>query len=139
MKPEDNKSLEVDPSEIHQLQKQLKDWTFAGQHHMHKSWRFLSAQQALEWHGLARKLCERHSGDCYFYLGHVGNGQIETDILNHMHGHLTRDDLIVALMMNELENDVKESPSPSNRNSPSQTPRTLPSGPSEGHLNDQSS
>jgi len=105
---DDHQSLGLDPLEIHQLQTHLKDWTFAGQHHMHKSWRFLSAQQALKWHGLARELSERHSGDCYFYLGHVGSGRIETDILNHLHGHLTRDDLDVALMMNELEDDVKK-------------------------------
>jgi pterin-4a-carbinolamine dehydratase len=111
MKSEDNKSIELDPSQIHQLQQQFKDWTFAGQHHMHKSWRFLNAQQALKWHGLAQALSERHSGDCYFYLGHVGNGRIETDILNHLQGHLTRDDLDVALMMNELENEVKKSDS----------------------------
>jgi hypothetical protein len=60
-----------------------------------------------KWHGLAKALSEHHSGDCYFYLGHVGSGRIETDILNHLYGHLTRDDLDVALMMNELEDDVK--------------------------------
>ena len=111
MKFDDHGSLELDPAELHQLQKKLQDWTLAGQHHMHKSWRFLSAQQALKWHGLAKELSERHSGDCYFYLGHVGNGRIETDILNHLQGHLTRDDLDVALMMNELEDDVKKSDS----------------------------
>jgi pterin-4a-carbinolamine dehydratase len=111
MNSEDSKSSELDPSEIHQLEKQLKDWTFAGQHHMHKSWHFSSAQQALKWHGLARELSERHSGDCYFYLGHVGNGRIETDILNHRQGHLTRDDLDVAMMMNKLEHDVRNSDS----------------------------
>jgi pterin-4a-carbinolamine dehydratase len=111
MNSEDSKSSELDPSEIHQLEKQLKDWTFAGQHHMHKSWHFSSAQQALKWHGLARGLSERHSGDCYFYLGHVGNGRIETDILNHRQGHLTRDDLDVAMIMNKLEHDVRNSDS----------------------------
>jgi pterin-4a-carbinolamine dehydratase len=104
---DDHKSLGLDPLEINQLQEELKDWTFAGQHHMHKSWHFLTAQQALKWHGLAKALSEHHSGDCYFYLGHVGSGRIETDILNHLYGHLTRDDLDVALMMNELEDDVK--------------------------------
>jgi pterin-4a-carbinolamine dehydratase len=108
MKPEAKKSPELDPSQIHQLQQQFKDWTFSGQHHMHKSWRFPSAQQALTWHSLARELSERHSGECYFYLGHVGNGRIETDILNHKHGRLTRDDLDIALKMNELERDVKK-------------------------------
>jgi pterin-4a-carbinolamine dehydratase len=111
LKFDDHGSLELDPAELQQLQKKLQDWTFAGQHHMHKSWHFLGAQQALKWHGLAKELSDRHSGDCYFYLGHVGNGRIETDILNHLQGHLTRDDLDVASMMNELEDDIKKSDS----------------------------
>jgi pterin-4a-carbinolamine dehydratase len=98
----------MDPSELLQLQQQLKDWSFSGQHHMHKSWRFRHAQQALTWHGLAKELSARHGGDCYFYLGHVGSGRIETDILNHLQGHLTREDLEVALLMDRLEDDMKE-------------------------------
>ena len=54
MKFDDHGSLELDPAELHQLQMKLHDWTFAGQHHMHKSWRFVGAQQALKWHGLAK-------------------------------------------------------------------------------------
>jgi hypothetical protein len=94
-------------SDLYQLQQQLKDWSFFGQHHMHKSWRFRHAQLALKWHGLAKELSTRHGGDCYFYLGHVGSGCIETDILNHLQGHLTREDLEVALMMDRLEDAVK--------------------------------
>jgi pterin-4a-carbinolamine dehydratase len=102
-----NKSTELEPWKLHQLQKQLKDWAFAGQHHMHKSWRFRNAQQALRWYALARKLSERQSRDCFFYLGHVGSGRIETDILNRAHGHLTKKDLDLAEMMNAIEIHVK--------------------------------
>ena len=70
---------------------------------MHKSWQFLNAQQALQWHALARELCERRGRNCCFYLGHVGSGRIETDIFNRTEGHLTRDDLDVAVMMNTIE------------------------------------
>ena len=74
---------------------------------MHKSWQFPNAQMALQWHGLVRKLNDRHGRDCDFYLGHVGSGRIETDIFNRIHGHLTRDDLDLAVMMNALEDCVK--------------------------------
>lgn len=101
------RSSDLDPWELQQLQEQLKEWTFTGQHHMHKSWQFLNAKQALQWHGLARELSERHRRDCCFYLGHVGSGRIETDIFNRVLGHLTRDDLDVAVMMNAMEHHVK--------------------------------
>ena len=97
----------MDPWELQHLQVQLKDWTFMGQHHMHKSWQFLNAKQALQWHGMARELSDRHRRDCDFYLGHVGRGRIETDIFNRVHGHLTRDDLDVAVRMNAIERNVK--------------------------------
>jgi len=109
MTTETNKSTELEPWNLHQLQKQLKDWAFAGQHHMHKSWLFRNAQQALRWYALARELSERQSLDCFFYLGHVGSGRIETDILNRAEGHLTRKDLDVAAMMNAIEIHVKNS------------------------------
>lgn len=107
MNPESIESSQMDLSKFHRLQQQLKDWSFSGQHHMHKSWQFRHAQQALKWHGLAKALSAGHGGDCYFYLGHVGSGRIETDILNHQQGHLIREDLEVALMMDRLEDDVK--------------------------------
>lgn len=108
MNPDSPESSQMDLSELHRLRQQLEDWSFSGQHHMHKSWRFRHAQQALKWHGLAKELSASHGGDCYFYLGHVGSGRVETDILNHLQGHLTRADLEVALMMDRLEDDVKE-------------------------------
>ena len=105
--PDPYRSSDVDPWELQLLQQQLKDWTFTGLHHMHKSWQFLNAQQALQWHSLARELSECHGRDCCFYLGQVGSGRIETDIMNRIHGHLTRDDLDVAVMMNVMEVHVK--------------------------------
>lgn len=105
--PDPYKSSAIDPWELQQLQEQLKEWTFTGQHHMHKSWQFLNANQALQWHGMARELSDRHRRDCDFYLGHVGSGRIETDIINRIYGYLTRDDLDVAVMMNAMEKHVK--------------------------------
>jgi hypothetical protein len=103
---------ELDPWEFQQLQQQLKEWVFTGQHHMHKSWQFSTCQQALRWHGMARELTERHGRDCSFYLGHVGSGRIETDILNQVQGHLTRDDLDVAMMLNAMEQQLKSQADP---------------------------
>lgn len=99
----------LDLWELHQVQIQLKDWTFYGLHHMHKSWQFRNAQQALRWYAFARELSDRHGQDCYFYLGHVGSGRIETDVLNRINGHLTRDDVDVAIKMNALEERIKNS------------------------------
>lgn len=107
MTPEAYRSSDLDLWELLQLQEQLKEWTFMGQHHLHKSWQFVSAQQALKWHGLARELSQRHGQNCCFYLGHVGSGRIETDIFNPAQGHLTRDDLDLAVMMNAMETHVK--------------------------------
>lgn len=81
MNPEAHITSELDLWEFQQLQEQLREWTFAGQHHMHKSWQFLNAQQALHWRSLALKLSD---------------------------GHLARDDLGVTLMMNAMENCVKK-------------------------------
>ncbi len=105
---EANRRPGLDLWELLQLQDQLNGWTFLGQHHMHKSWQFLNSQKALEWYAMARELCEQHGHDCYFYLGHVGSGRIETDLLNHTEGHLTREELDVALMMNAIEEHLKD-------------------------------
>lgn len=102
-----SRTAEVDPWEFQQFQEELKDWEFTGDHHMHKSWQFPTCQQALRWHALARELSERHAGDCLFYLGNVGSGRIDTDILNPITRHLTREDLAVAVMLNKLERDLK--------------------------------
>ena len=107
MNPDASKSPDLDLWELQQLQQELKDWTFTGLHHIHKSWQFLNAQQALRWHRLARELSDRRAQDCSFYLGHVGSGRIETDIFNSVQGRLTRDDLDVAVMMNAIEIHVK--------------------------------
>jgi hypothetical protein len=37
----------------------------------------------------------------------VGSGRIESDILNRVTGHLTRDDLAAAMVLNTLEQQVK--------------------------------
>lgn len=94
--------LELDPGAFAQLQSRLSDWTFFGRHHMHKSWQFPTAQQALRWHALAQAINEGHGRVCCFYLGHVGSGRIETDIFNRLQGHLTREDIAVAEMLNAL-------------------------------------
>ena len=106
MNPDASTLLELDLWELQQLQQELKDWTFTGLHHIHKNWQFINARQALQWHRLARELSELHGGDCCFFLGHVGGGRIETDILNRTQGHLTRDDLDLAVMMNDMSNYV---------------------------------
>lgn len=99
--------MEVDPWELQLFLVELRDWVLTGEHHMHKSWQFQTCQQALQWHALAQAVSERHGRDCLFYLGNVGSGRIETDILNRIHGHLTRDDLAVAMMLNTLEKEIK--------------------------------
>jgi len=91
MTPEQHTSSDYDPWELHLVQEKLQDWMFTGKHHLHKSWLFSNADQALQWHAMARVLSEQHDGDCIFYLGHVGSGRIETDIHNRVQGHLTRD------------------------------------------------
>jgi hypothetical protein len=93
----------LDPWEFQHFQQELQEWTFIEVHHMHKSWQFATCQQAMRWYALAQEITELHGKDCYFFLGHVGSGRIETDIINHIHGHLTRDDLNVAMMLNSIK------------------------------------
>jgi len=97
----------VDPWEFHLFQEELKDWELIANHHMHKSIQFQSCQQALRWHALAQALSECNGRDCLFYLGSVGSGRIEADILNSIQGHLTRSDLDVAVKLNALEKAVR--------------------------------
>jgi len=103
---------ELDPWEFQHFQQELKEWTFTENHHMHKSWQFSTCQQAMRWHTLAQGITEQHGRNCCFYLGHVGSGRIETDIINHLQGHLTRDDLAVAMMMNAIEAALKKKAEP---------------------------
>lgn len=98
---------DVDPWELQLFLVELRDWDLTDKHHMHKSWQFRTCQQSLQWHALAQAVSERHGQNCLFYLGHVGSGRIETDILNRTIGHLTRDDLAVAMMLNALEREIK--------------------------------
>lgn len=86
---------------------ELKDWQIAGEHHMHKSWQFQTCQQALQWHTMALALCQRNGRDCLFYLGNVGSGRIDTDILNRLTGHITKDDLALTMALNDLEKELK--------------------------------
>ena len=97
----------VDPWELHLLLVELKDWDLIADHHMHKSIQFQSCQQALQWHALAQALSERHGQNCLFYLGNVGSGRIEIDIMNPIQGHLVRTDLDIAVKLNALERAVK--------------------------------
>lgn len=99
--------FEIDPWELHVFLVELREWELTGEHHMHKGLQFQTWQQALEWLALARVLSGLHNCNCLFYLGHVGSGRIETDILNRINGHLTRDDLDVAKDLNSLEEDIK--------------------------------
>lgn len=98
---------DIDPWELQRFLVELKEWAITGDHHMHKCWQFPTCQQALQWHALAQALCDGHGRDCLFYLGHVGSGRIESDILNRVTGHLTRDDLAAAMVLNTLEQQVK--------------------------------
>lgn len=100
----------VDPWEFHLLLVELKDWELVADHHMHKSLQFQSCQQALQWHALAQALSERHGHNCLFYLGNVGSGRIDTDIINPIQGHLVRTDLDMAVKLNALERAVKIRP-----------------------------
>ena len=98
---------ELTPEELLRLRQELADWSFTGLHHLHKRWQFHTCQQALDWIALAKDLCARHGGDCDFYLANVGEGRIDTDIINRRKGHLERDDLGLAAILNALERDVK--------------------------------
>jgi len=110
MNPANHQLTAVDPWELHLLLVELKDWELSGGHHMHKSLQFQTCQQALLWHALAQALSKRHGCNCLFYLGNVGNGRIETDILCPIQGHLTRADLDVAVKLNGLEKTVRSHP-----------------------------
>lgn len=100
----------VDPWELHLLLVELKDWELIADHHMHKSQQFQSCQQALRWHALAQALSKRHGRNCLFYLGNVGSGRLETDILGPIQGHLSRADLDLAVKLNALERTVRSHP-----------------------------
>jgi pterin-4a-carbinolamine dehydratase len=99
----------VDPWELHLLQVELHDWELFANHHMHKSLQFKTCQQALRWHALAQAVSEINGRDCLFYLGNVGSGRVEIDILNSIQGHLTKADLDVAVKLNALEQAVRSS------------------------------
>ena len=61
----------------------------------------------MRWHVLAQVLSELQGRHCLFYLGNVGSGRIETDILSPIQGHLTRADLDLAVKLNDLEKTVR--------------------------------
>ena len=70
-----------DGQEFNRLQRQLDDWSF---------------------HEEALELSRRHAGHCLFFLGHVGCGRIETDILNTEASRLSLNDLVLAVGLNAL-------------------------------------
>ncbi|MEY4352175.1 MAG: hypothetical protein RLZZ609_416 [Cyanobacteriota bacterium] len=110
MNPSKPHPTAVDPWELHLLLVELKDWELMADHHMHKSIQFQTCQQALQWHALAQALSECHGHHCLFYLGNVGSGRVEADIINPIQGHLVRTDLDIAMKLNALEKDVKIQP-----------------------------
>lgn len=89
----------LDSAELKRLRAELSDWSFSGKHHMHKTWQFRDCHEALHWHALAQGVNERHGRDCFFYLGNVGAGRIDTDIFNRQRGELSRSDLVMAAVM----------------------------------------
>lgn len=95
-------SSRLDPAEFQRLRAELSDWTFAGRHHMHKTWQFHDCHQALHWHALAQGVNHRHGGYCSFYLGNVGAGRIDTDIFNGRSGELSRSDLVMAASLDAI-------------------------------------
>jgi hypothetical protein len=107
MNPSNSHFTVVDPWELHLLLIELKDWELLADHHMHKSTQFQSCQQALQWHALAQAFSELHGHNCLFYLGNVGSGRIDIDIINPIQGHLVRTDLDTAVKLNALERAVK--------------------------------
>lgn len=92
---------------LQRLRRELIDWSASGQHHLHKHWQFRSCQQALDWYAQALLISERYGRHCDFYLGNVGEGRIDTDILNRQLGHLNRADLELARSLNQLELSIK--------------------------------
>ena len=81
-------------------------WSRSGHHHLHKRWQFATCQQALSWYAQAHLLSVIHGHHCDFYLGNVGEGRIDTDILNRELGHLSRSDLDLARRLDQLEEDL---------------------------------
>lgn len=75
-------------------------------------WELQTCQQAFQWHAMAQALCQRQGRDCLFYLGNVGSGRIESDILNRSTGHISRDDLALAMELNALEIEMKRKTGP---------------------------
>jgi len=82
-------------------------WSCSGDHHLHKRWQFATCQQALSWYAQAHLLSVIHGRHCDFYLGNVGEGRIDTDILNRELGHLSRSDLDLACRLDQLELDMR--------------------------------
>jgi pterin-4a-carbinolamine dehydratase len=107
MNPSHPHPTAVDPWELHLLLVELKDWELIADHHMHKSIQFQNCLLALQWHALAQALSDHHGHHCLFYLGNVGSGRIEIDIMNPIEGHLVRTDLDIAVKLNALEKAVK--------------------------------
>jgi hypothetical protein len=101
-------SNEIDPWELQLFLVALKDWVLAGKQQMHKSWKFSTSQQALRWHTLAELVSSTHARDCFFDLDNIESGKIETEMINLVDGHLTREDLGVAIILNSLENEIKK-------------------------------
>ncbi len=128
MNTEMHQSFEQDLWELHRLQEQLKGWEFSGQHHMHKSWQFSNAVHALEWHQKAKKICDTHGGEYYFYLANVGSGRIDMDILSSSKGRLTRESLEVAMILNALESDAMKSPNKIGHDNVDQSVRFIQTG-----------
>jgi hypothetical protein len=104
------RSSEIDPWELQLFLVALRDWVLAGKQQMHKSWKFSTAQQALQWHTLAQAISSTHARDCFFDLDDIKSGKIETNMVNLADGHLTREDLPVAIMLNSLEHEIKKQP-----------------------------
>lgn len=92
----------LDSAELKRLRAELSDWSFSGKHHMHKTWQFRDCHEALHWHALAQGINERHGRDCFFYLGNVGAGRIDTDIFNRQRGELSRSDLVMAASLDAI-------------------------------------
>ena len=105
MAHEEENGQELDLAEWDNLCSQLSSWSSSGVHHLHKRWQFDTAQQALRWYGQARAISARHGRHCDFYLGSVGEGRIDTDILNRERGSLNQEDLELARSLDALACD----------------------------------
>jgi hypothetical protein len=102
------RSSQIDPWELQRFLVALRDWVLAGKPQMHKSWKFSTAQQALQWHALAQAVSSTRARDCFFDLDNIESGKIETNLINLADGHLTREDLAVAIILNSLEHEIKK-------------------------------